>query len=318
MTALGQTQVNVQQAPAVAGDFASKNPYWTFDAGPGGLVAGAAGTTVGLFAWVAPPVDGDGTNSWVNNFGTGNVAGFVHRAEQAMIENYLGSASMLIPAGLPVTLMNGGDFWVVNNGSGVATVGMKAYATFANGQATFAASGVPTTGASGSASTVAATTSSVTGSIAGDILTVAAVGSGTVYPGTTISGTNVTTGTQIVSQISGTTGGIGTYYVSIPEQTVASTTISGTYGLLTVGGTVVSGFAVNDVISGTNVVAGTTITALGTGTGGAGTYVVNNNTVVNSTAITVAAVNVETKWYCASNGLAGELVKITSHISTYG
>src|ERR1700757_1012811 len=126
MAALGQTQVNVQPAPAVAGDFASKNIYTTFDAGPGGLVAGASGVSVGLFAWVAPPVDGDGTNSGGNNFGVGNVAGFVHRSQQALIENYLGSASMLIPAGFPVTLMNGGDFWVVNNGSGVATVGMKA------------------------------------------------------------------------------------------------------------------------------------------------------------------------------------------------
>ena len=316
--ALGQSQVNAQPAPGVVGDFASTNPFWTFDAGPGGLVAGPSGLTTGLFAWVTPPVDANGTPSFANNFGSGNTAGFVHRTMNGLLTNYLQSAGLLVPAGFQVTLMNGGDFWVVNNGSGVATVGMKAYATFANGQATFAASGSPTTGASGRSSTVAATTSSVTGSIAGDILTVTAVGSGTVYPGTTISGTSVTTGTQIVSQISGTTGGIGTYYVSIPEQTVASTTISGTYGLLTVGGTVVSGFAVNDVISGTNVVAGTTITALGTGTGGAGTYVVNNNTVVNSTAITVAAVNVETKWYAASNGLAGELVKITSHVSTYG
>jgi hypothetical protein len=316
---LGQTQVNVQPAPAVAGDFASKNPYWTYDAGPGGLVAGPNGLSVGLFAWVTAPHDADGTPSYANNAGTGNVAGFVHRGQQGLIENYLATSSMLIPAGFPVVLMNGGDFWVVNGGSGVAQVGMKAYAAFATGAASFAASGAPSSGGTSTASTIAATTFSATGSIAGDVMTVTAVGSGTVYPGSTISGTNVTSGNQVVSQISGAAGGVGTYYVSIPEQSVASTTISGTYGLLTVGGTVAGNFAVNDVLAATgSVVAGTTITAAISGTGGAGTYVVNNNTAVSSQAINVAAVNVETKWYAASNGLPGELVKITSHVNNYG
>src|SRR5258706_14001213 len=36
-------QVNVQPAPAVAGDFASTNPRSAYPAGPGGPVAGAAG-----------------------------------------------------------------------------------------------------------------------------------------------------------------------------------------------------------------------------------------------------------------------------------
>lgn len=316
---LGQSQVYVQPAPGVVGDFASKNPYWTVDAGPGGLVAGPLGLTTGLFAWITPPVDANGTPSFANNFGSGNTAGFVHRTMNGLLTNYLQSAGLLVPAGFPVEVMNGGDFWAVNSGSNVATVGMKAYATFANGQATFAASGAPTGGGSGSASTIAATTSSFTASIAGDIMTVTNVGSGTIYPGTSISGTNVTTGSVVGQQISGTSGGVGIYYVSIPEQTVASTTISGTYGLLTVGGTVVAGFGIGDVlaVSG-SVVAGTTITALGTGTGGAGTYIVSNNTVVSSQSISVAAVNVETKWYAASNALPGELVKITSHVTSFG
>lgn len=316
---LGQTQVNVQPAPAIAGDFASKNPYWTYDAGPGGLVAGPNGLTIGLFAWTTVPVDADGTPSYANNYGTGNVAGFVHREQQGLIENYLQTSSMLLPAGFPATLMNGGDFWVVNSGATMAKVGQKAYASFATGAATFAATGSVTAGGTSTASTIAATTFSVTGSIAGDIMTVTVVGSGTVYPGATISGTNVTSGNMVVSQISGTAGGIGTYYVSIPEQSVASTTISGTYGLLTVGGTVVAGFAVNDVLAATgSVVAGTTITAAVSGTGGAGTYVVNNNTAVTSQAINVAAVNVETKWTATSNALPGELVKISSHVGAYG
>lgn len=315
--ALGQTAVNAQPAPAVAGDFASKNIWTTYDAGAGGLVAGASGVSVGLFAWVTVPVDSDGTSSFVNNFGAGSVAGFVHREQQGLIQNYLQTASMTVPAGFPVTLMNGGDFWVVNNGAGMATAGMKAYATLASGQATFAASGAPASGGSGTASSVAASTFSVTGSITGDILTVTAVGSGVIYPGATISGAGVTTGNQIVSQITGAAGSTGTYYVSIPEQSVASTTISGTYGTLTVGGSVTGTFAVNQVITGTGVTAGTTITAAITGTGGAGTYVVNNNAIVSSTTISSVS-NVETKWYAASNALPGELVKITSHVGTYG
>jgi hypothetical protein len=187
---------------------------------------------------------------------------------------------------------------------------MKAYANFADGKFTAAATGAPS-GASGSASSIAASTFSVTGLIADNVLTVSAVGSGTVVPGGTISGTSVASGTQIISQLSGTTGGIGTYAVSIPEQTVASTTISGTYGTLTVGGTVAGVFGVGQTLSGTNVVAGTAITALGTGTGGAGTYIVNNNTVVASTAIT-GATNVETKFVVRSSALPGELMKISS------
>jgi hypothetical protein len=101
--------------------------------------------------------------------------------------------------------------------------------------------------------------------------------------------------------------------VSIPDQTVAAgTAISGTYGTLTVGGSVAGTWGVGDTISGTNVVAGTAITALISGTGGAGTYAVDNNTVVSSTAIT-AAINVETKFFARSFAQPGELVKISSY-----
>lgn len=73
----------------------------------------------------------------------------------------------------------------------------------------------------------------VTGSIATTTLTVTAVSSGTLAAGQTISGTGVTVGTQIVAQLSGTTGGNGTYQVSV-SQTVSSTTITSTATALTV------------------------------------------------------------------------------------
>jgi len=306
-----QSSVNTQPAPAVAGDFASANPRFSALAGAGGLVAGLAGLTIGLFAWTSySQIDSDGAPAAANNNGSGPVAGFVGRAQQGLITQYLQSAGMLIPAGFECTLFSGGDFWVKNDGSTTAVPGQKCYAGFSNGKANFAAAGAPSV-ASGSASSIAAEASSVTGSIAGNVLTVTAVGSGTVYPGTTISGSGVASGTKVVAQLSGTTGGVGTYAVNIPEQTVASTTISGTYGILTVGGSVAGVFGVGSTLTGTDVVAGTTLTAPISGTGGAGTYAVDNNTVVGSTAIT-AALNVETSWYAKSVGLAGELVKISN------
>jgi hypothetical protein len=58
----------------------------------------------------------------------------------------------------------------------------------------------------------------------GLLTTVGAV-TGSFYPGATVMGTGVTNGTFIVSQVSGTAQGIGTYLV-YPSQTVSSTTIT--------------------------------------------------------------------------------------------
>jgi hypothetical protein len=58
-------------------------------------------------------------------------------------------------------------------------------------------------------------------------MTVTAITSGPIYPGMVITGTGVTAGTYIVSQLTGTDGSTGTYQVSA-SQTVASTTITGT------------------------------------------------------------------------------------------
>lgn len=75
------------------------------------------------------------------------------------------------------------------------------------------------------ASMFTAQRASVTASIAGTVMTVTAVGAGTLYPGADLNAATVTHGTIIQSQLSGTTGGVGTYRVSI-SQTVASTTIT--------------------------------------------------------------------------------------------
>lgn len=65
-----------------------------------------------------------------------------------------------------------------------------------------------------------------TGSMLLTTLTVSAVTSGSIYPSMQITGTGVTAGTRIVSQLTGTTGGAGTYLIN-NSQTVSSTTLTG-------------------------------------------------------------------------------------------
>ena len=50
---------------------------------------------------------------------------------------------------------------------------------------------------------------------AGTVLDVTAVASGTLLSGMTLTGTGITAGTRIVSQTSGTTGGVGLYVVDL-------------------------------------------------------------------------------------------------------
>lgn len=206
-----QTQVNITPAPAVAGDFASANPNASVLAGPGTFVAGVGGANIGAFGWAD-------VNGNVTNAGSGVPTGFIHRDMQALITTWLGAASMNIPVGQPVTLMSAGDFWAQT--STVATVGQKVYANYATGAISTAATGTPPAGAS------------FTGSIAATTLTVTAVGSGVLAAGQPISGAGVTAGTTIVSQLTGTPGGIGTYSVSA-SQTVASEALTSLGGVET-------------------------------------------------------------------------------------
>lgn len=137
-----QTTVNITQAPAVAGDFASANPRHSVLSMPGGFVAGPNGLLVGQFAWADTA-----TGLILNNTGTGVPTGFVHRDMQATNYIYLSEATMLIPAGQGVgELFNGGDFWVKNTGAGAVTIMMKAFASLTTGAVSFAATGATVAG----------------------------------------------------------------------------------------------------------------------------------------------------------------------------
>lgn len=314
-----QTQVYDQPSVAVAGDRASNNPLASYDAGPGGLIAGPNGVLVGRFAWAFPPSDPNGGYQTAQNFGFGPVAGFLMRNLQALNSTYLSNAGNLVQPGFEMALQTRGDFWVTNDGTSTPIPNIsKAFADLATGKVKFAAPGTIFGGASATGSSVAAEAFSVTGSVSDDVLTVTAVGSGTVYPGSTISGTGVATGTEIVQQITPllageSANGVGRYLLSIGNQSTVSETISGTYGLLTIG-TVTGTFQVGDILTGTNVVAGTSITANVSGTGGSGgTMVVSNNAVVSSTTITASSA-VETEFTATSTDQPGNLVKISSWV----
>ena len=196
-----QTQVNAQQAPACAGDFASANPRAAVVSPESGFVAGAAGVTVGRFAWI----QSDGVT--VLNTGTGKPDGFIHREQQALISTYLAESGNLIPVGFPVTLMRTGDYYALANGSS-AVKGEKAYAKFQDGSARFE----PTASAPASAS--------ITAAQSGTTLTVSAVGSGALSVGDRVTQASGTPA-YITAQLTGTAGSTGTYTLSV-SQTVSS------------------------------------------------------------------------------------------------
>jgi hypothetical protein len=309
-----QTQVAVQPAAFIPGSRVSQNPLFSYDAGPGGLVSGAS-LFVGRFAWVTPPLDPNGGPTIANSFGNGPPNGFLMLNQQALNTTFLSNAGMQVQPGAQTALQIAGDFAVQNDGTTEAEAGQKAFAFVASGKAAFAATGTVFGGASATASTIAPATFSVTGSITGNIMTVTVVGSGTVVNGASISGTSIPTAPapQIVTQLTGTPGGVGTYSLNVGEITAASETISGTYGLFTIG-TATGTFAVGDVLTGGTIAASplTVITQNLTGTGGTGgTMAVNNNANIISATIT-ASLAVETAFYARSTGLPGEAVKISS------
>lgn len=131
---------------------------------------------------------------------------------------------------------------------------------------------------------VAQNVASTTITTASTYLNLTAVSGGIFSIGDTVSGTGVTSGTTVIAY--GTaTGGVGSYEVSI-RQTVSPTTISAASNILNITAVSAGTIAVGDIVQGTGVTVGTVVTALGTGTGGIGTYVVDQSQSVASTAIT--------------------------------
>jgi hypothetical protein len=137
-----------------------------------------------------------------------------------------------------------------------------------------------------------------TGVVSGTTLTVSAIKSGTIAVGQHFFAVGALQETVITALGSGS-GGTGTYTIGL-SQTIASSqmytssagaivtaSISGT--TLTVASVTSGTLYVGQTIQGAGITAQTIITALGTGSGGAGTYTVNNSQTIAS--ITMYALN---------------------------
>lgn len=133
-----------------------------------------------------------------------------------------------------------------------------------------------------------------TGSISGTTLTVTAITNGTIAAGQSLFGVGVTSETVITALGTGT-GGIGTYTINLSQTVTSRQMNSTTVGAIVTGsisGTTLTVSAVTSgtlyvgqTIQGTGVTALTIITALGTGTGGAGTYTISTSQTVSSTTL---------------------------------
>ena len=135
----------------------------------------------------------------------------------------------------------------------------------------------PTVVASSAGSTIATASTTITGGITGTALTTSG---GTPAIGQVLSGGNITAGTYIVS-------GSGTNWVVSTTQVTATspgTTITAVTNTLTTGGSTTGTWAVGQIVSGSTTLTGTTIIALGTGTGSNsnGTYFVDDTQSVSS------------------------------------
>jgi hypothetical protein len=109
-------------------------------------------------------------------------------------------------------------------------------------------------------------------------LTFTGISGADLIPGMVLSGAGVISGTYVIS-------GAETEWIVSTSQTVVPTTITGTPVYLTASGTINGTILLGQQISGSGIVSGTAIVASGTGTGGAGTYLVTPSQTLNSTAI---------------------------------
>lgn len=296
-----QAQVNQQPGIGVAGQFADANIHLSLLPGvPNGFVAAPAPRQpiVGNFAWGCQSTG----KAYGRNYGESTVTvGFLHRAQQAIIVDFLADRANTLQSGLILTLAVGGSF--LASFDAAAAIGQKVFARYLDGSVYAAAAGTSTQ------------TASVTASLASTgVLTVSAVGSGTLRVGAVLTGVNIPAGVAILSQLSGTAGGTGTYQTTgtvvgasatvlafesvettftVESPVDADAVVTGSIaitGVLTVSAVTSGVLSIGQQLSGTGIPRATRIVGLGTGTGGTGTYRTNLQVgpVVASTTITAS------------------------------
>jgi hypothetical protein len=138
-----------------------------------------------------------------------------------------------------------------------------------------------------------------TGSVSGTTLTVTSVSSGTIAASQSLYGVGVADETVITALGTGT-GGTGTYTINVSQTVTArslNSTATGARFTATIAGTTMTVSAVatgtiylGQTIQGVGVTADSVVTALGTGTGGVGTYTLSVASTV-AVGITMYAIN---------------------------
>lgn len=138
-----QQSVNINPPLGVAGSFATIGVSHTAIAGAMQFVAGALGVTITRFAW-CNTVTGEVTTAKPTDT-TNCVLGFIGRDSNiAVITDWQGSYSNLIPSGMAVSAFDRGDFFVVTTVS--ATVGQKIFASDTTGEISVGAAGATVAG----------------------------------------------------------------------------------------------------------------------------------------------------------------------------
>ncbi len=137
---------------------------------------------------------------------------------------------------------------------------------------------------------------SFAGSLNGDLLQIASVGSGSIELGADISGPGIAAGSQIVTQYDGTPGGAGLYSLFESGGTVSSETMIESYGVLAVGSVTSGAVAVGEQVTGAGVLPLTAIVGNLSGGGAGSTWLVNNaqtvadeNMTMNATPLSVTS-----------------------------
>jgi hypothetical protein len=238
---------------------------WTFN---NNLYAVAGGTlyqiTSGTRVSKQTGLNAANTISWVNTLATTSPHPYMvfHDQVNGYYMDATGTVVLIDGQVNLVVLTNGGSgypsgggtFTITGSGGGSGAAGT--YTTFSGSVVNVTLTN-PGTGYSGTLTVVFNNPSfSGTGSITATTLTVTAVASGSLYSGMTLTGTGVTSGTKITSQITSTeTATATTTWVSGGAKNANTVVLSS-----------VTGIVVNQLITGTGITNGTLVTAIDTTT----------------------------------------------------
>jgi hypothetical protein len=143
---------------------------------------------------------------------------------------------------------------------------------------------------SGSATFVASWTGAVfIASWVGTTLTVSSVTSGEIAVGQSLSGSGLSAGTFVKAFLSGT-GGTGLYHLSASQTNPGTTvTITATSLVITVSKMISGTILLGQIISGTGITAGTSISSFISGSGGVGTYMMSQTQAAGQINVEVTA-----------------------------